>query len=356
MHTIKKLGNRILPGGEKLSIEFFEPESQVGSRVVEEITNFVIQVEDLDSWASVAESLYLKRCMRGDFAGSSLDPFFLGRIGGEIVGDVGCQVARGQPELGSLGWVFTKPEQRGKGISSRLTEFAVEWFERRGGLCMQLGTGNPIAHHVYEKYGFRDYNGHVMRRLSGGKDAEEFDQYLFANSGIPEVRRAEWGDASRVAALYAAPHPWLIQDHQEGLFSHPTLATERYFSIFPSLMLRADRPGGSVYVMECSGHRLVGAAALLPQESECQAHVGRLDFLIRPNHLELGKELLQSALEEAARGGITTVLGYFASSDQEKMELAEQVGLRPTATLPAHLQIGDRQLDLRIYCRDLDAY
>ena len=353
MYTMKKLGERTLPGGERLLVEFFEPGEQVAPGVVEEITNFVIQVEDLDSWTSVAESLYLKRCMRSDFTGTSLDPLFLGRIEGEIVGDVGCQLARDQAELGSLGWVFTKPEQRGKGISSCLTEFAVEWFEQSGGLCMQLGTANPIAHHVYEKYGFRDYNGHVMRRLSGSRDAKEFDEYLFADSGISVVRRADWGDASRVAALYAAPHPWLIQDHQEGLFSHPTLVTKRYFSIFPSLMLRADRPGGALYVLECPGHRLVGAAALLPQEGECQGHLGRLDFLIRPNHLGQGRELLQTVMDEAAQGGITTVLAYFASCDQEKMELADQVGLRSLATVTAHFRVGEEQLDLRIYHREL---
>ena len=350
---MKQLGNRTLANGETLSVEFFEPANQVAPGVVEEITNFVIQVEDLDSWTSVAESLYLKRCLRGDFSGTGLDPFFLGRIEGEIVGDVGCQVARNDPELGSLGWVFTKPEQRGKGISSRLTEFAVEWFEQRGGLCMQLGTANPIAHHVYQKYGFYDYNGHVMRRLSGNGEAENFDQYLFADGRIPEVRRADWADASRVAALYAAPHPWLIQDHQEGLFSHPTLVTKRYFSIFPSLMLRTDHPGGSLYVLECPGHRLVGVAALLPQEGECQAHVGRLDFLIRPNYLERGRELLHTVIEEAAREGITTVLAYFSSCDQEKMGLAEQVGLRPSALLPAHFRLDDQHFDLRIYHRKL---
>ena len=349
---MKKLGERTLSGGETLSVEYFEPGEQEAPGVVEEITNFVIQAEDLDSWTSVAESLYLKGCLRGDFCETSLDPFFLGRIEGEVVGDVGCQVARDQAELGSLGWVFTKPEQRGKGISSCLTEFAVQWFDRRGGLCMQLGTANPIAHHLYEKYGFRDYNGHVMRRLSGGTEAEKFDEFLFAASGRPVVRRAEWGDASRVAALYAAPHPWLIQDHRESLFSHPTLVTRRYFSIFPSLMLRAERPG-SLYVQECPGNRLVGVAAVLPQEGECQAHVGCLDFLIRPNHLGRARELVQRVLEEAVRGGITTVLAYFASCDQEKMELAEKAGLRPVATLPDHFRAGEARFDLRIYHSEL---
>ena len=182
---------------------------------------------------------------------------------------------------------------------------------------------------------------------------KKFDQHLFAASGRPVVRRAEWGDASRVAALYAAPHPWLIQDHQERLFSHPTLVTSRYFSIFPSLMLRADR-SGSLYIQECPGNRLVGVAAVLPQEGECEAHIGYLDFLIRPNHLGLGKELVRKVLEEAVRGGITTVLAYFASFDREKMELAEQVGLCPVATLPDHFRVGEERFDLRIHRRELE--
>ena len=349
MGSIKPLGEHTLPGGETLALEFFEAGEGVSSAVIEEITRFAIQVEELDSWYSVAESQYLKRCLRGDFVDSSLDPLFLGRIDGEIVADVGCQAGRDNPELGSLGWVFTKPEERGKGISSCLTELAVRWFEECGGLCMQLGTGNPIAHHVYEKYGFRDYNGAVMRRLGRDREAAEFDEYLFADSRTAGVRPARWGDISRVAALYAAPHPCLIQDHQEGLFSHPDLVRHRYFSIFPSLMLRAEPPGGCISVLECGGNRLVGLAALLPEEGPPRAHVGRLDFLIRPNHFARGKELLQAVLDGAAEGGIAHVLAYFASCDRDKIDLAEQVGLRPCATLPDHFQLGTERFDLTIY-------
>ena len=170
--TVKTIPSCKLKSGETLSIEYFEPGPQVPASLAEEITRFVIQVETLDSWPSVAESLYLKRCLQGRFAETGLDPLFLGRLDGRIAGDVGCQVSRDCPEVGSLGWVFTDPAQRGKGISSHLTRLAVQWFQDRGGVCMLLGTGNPIAHHVYEKYGFRDYNGHVMRRLSPGVEAK----------------------------------------------------------------------------------------------------------------------------------------------------------------------------------------
>ena len=91
----------------------------------------------------MAESEYLKRCLQGRFAETGLDPLFLGRLDGKIAGDVGCQVSRDSPEVGSLGWVFTDPAQRGKGISSHLTRLAVQWFQDRGGVCMLLGTGIP---------------------------------------------------------------------------------------------------------------------------------------------------------------------------------------------------------------------
>ena len=338
-----------LRSGETLTVEYFEPGPRIPASVVEDITRFVIQVETLDSWPSVAESLYLKRCLQGRFAETGLDPLFLGRLDGKIVGDVGCQVTRDSPETGSLGWVFTDPAQRGKGISSHLTRLAVQWFQDRGGICMLLGTGNPIAHHVYEKYGFLDYNGHVMRRLSPGAEAEGFERKLFAHTGPAAVRPAVWSDASRVAALYAAPHPWLVQDYQEGLIVHPSLKKLRYFSIFPALMLRAERPGGSVQVLETSRKRIVGLAALLPDPMSFKAHLGRLDFLIRSEYLEQGRELLASVLNQARDGGVQTVEACFASTDREKVELAREAGFRPVARFPDRFRIGAESVDLELH-------
>ena len=338
-----------LKSGETLSVEYFEPGPQVPASLAEEITRFVIQVETLDSWASVAESLYLKRCLQGRFAETGLDPLFLGRLDGRIVGDVGCQVSRDCPEVGSLGWVFTDPAQRGKGISSHLTRLAVEWFQDRGGVCMLLGTGNPIAHHVYEKYGFGDYNGHVMRRLSPGAEAKDFEERLFACTGPAAVRPVVWGDASRVAALYAAPHPWLVQDHQEGLITHPSLKKVRYFSIFPALMLRAERPGGSVQVLETSRKRIVGLAALLPEPGPFQSHVGRLDFLIRPEFLDQGRDLLAAVLNQGSARGVRLVEARFASCDVEKVKLAHEAGFRRVARFPDRFRIGAESVDLELY-------
>ena len=346
---MKTIPNCKLKSGETLSVEYFEPGPQVPASRAEEITRFVIQVETLDSWASVAESLYLKRCLQGRFAETGLDPLFLGRLDGKIVGDVGCQVSRDSPETGSLGWVFTDPAQRGKGISSYLTRLAVQWFQDRGGVCMLLGTGNPIAHHVYEKYGFRDYNGHVMRRLSPGADAEGFERRLFARTGPAAVRPAVWSDVSRVAALYAAPHPWLVQDYQENLITHPSLKKLRYFSVFPALQLRAEQPGGSVQVLETRRKRIVGLAALLPDPAPFQGHIGRLDFLIRPEFLDQGQELLAAVLNQAREGGVQTVEARFASTDREKVELARAAGFRHAARFPDRFRIGAESVDLELY-------
>lgn len=346
---MKSIPSFKLKSGETLSVDYFEPGPQVPASLAEEITRFAIQVETLDSWASVAESEYLKRCLQGRFAATGLDPLFLGRVDGRIAGDVGCQVSRDSPEVGSLGWVFTDPAQRGKGISSHLTQLAVQWFQDRGGVCMLLGTGNPIAHHVYEKYGFRDYNGHVMRRLSPGVEEEGFERRLFARAEPAGVRPAVWSDVSRVAALYAAPHPWLVQDYQEDLITHPSLTKLRYFSIFPALMLRAERPGGSVQVLETSRKRIVGLAALLPEPAPFQEHVGRLDFLIRPEFLDQGQELLAAVLNQAGQGGIRIVEARFASCDEAKVKLARESGFRKTARFPGRFRIGSESADLDLY-------
>lgn len=64
--------------------------------------------------------MYLTRCLHGEFSATDVDYFWIGRIDGQIVGAVGCQVAAATGEVGSLGWVFTEPAHRGQGISREL--------------------------------------------------------------------------------------------------------------------------------------------------------------------------------------------------------------------------------------------
>ena len=114
-------------------------------------------------------------------------------------------------------------------------------------------------------------------------------------------------------------------------------------------MLRAEPPGGSVQVLETTRKRIVGLAALLPEPTPFQAHVGRLDFLIRPEFLDQGHELLAAVLNQARQGGIRIVEARFASCDEEKVKLARESGFRRTARFPDRFRIGAESVDLELY-------
>lgn len=338
-----------LPSGETLTVEFFDPR-QPSATLPQTLYAFAVQVlGEITTPSGLAESLYLSRCLHGKFSATGVDCFWLGRIAGQLVGGVGCQIAAATGEVGSLGWVFTEPAHRGKGISSALTNLALTWFRDQGGVCMHLGTANPTANHVYQKQGFHDYHGNVMRYLCPGQEPAGFEATFLCNQSDAVVRPATWGDASRVAMLYALPHPWFVKDYGERIFSHPTLKPQRYFSIFTSLMLRAEQQQGAVYVLENGANRVVGAANLLPVDGTAQAHLGSLDFLVYPTYREAAEQLIMDVLADASQRGMQTVQTWLAACDHEKQAMARQAGFRRQAVLPAQFNIATATVDLELW-------
>lgn len=339
-----------LKNGEKLHIEWFAPRQAPSAALAQELRTFASQVlGDITTPSGLAESVYLARCLAGQFIDTGIDLFLIGRLDGQIVGDVGCQVAAVTGEVGSLGWVFTDPSQRGKGISSALTALALDWFRAQGGVCMHLGTANPTAHAVYARQGFHAYHGNVMRYLCPGQEPAGFEMTFLANQSPATVRRATWGDASRVAMLYTLPHSWFIKDYGERIFSHPTLPPKRYFSVFTSLMLRAEQQQGAVYVLENASQRVVGAANLQPIDRTVQSHIGVLDFLVYPTYTAGAQALLQRALTDAAALDIQTVRIPLAACDQEKQAIVQTLGFRRQIVLPAQFKLPTETVDLELW-------
>ena len=79
--------------------------------------------------------------------------FYLGVIEGEAVGNI-MTVEHGG--IGILGHVYTLPEQRRKGIASRIMAAQMKDFQERGGRTLTLGTGfDSPAYWIYQGYGFR---------------------------------------------------------------------------------------------------------------------------------------------------------------------------------------------------------
>ncbi|MEX1018216.1 MAG: GNAT family N-acetyltransferase [Litorilinea sp.] len=336
-----------LRNGDDLRIERFTPYPGAPLDLIRAIYDMALQVHGgLTHWVPLADSLYVSRSLAGSFVETGLDLYFTGWVDDRIVGHVGYQTAVDAPHLGSLGWVYTEPNYRGLGISSYLTGYALEHFQAAGGRCMQLGTSNPIANRLYAKHGFFDYHGHVMRWLREGEDAENFDAGLFANTGPATVRDVVWGDATKVAMLYAAPHAWFSKDYGEHLFAMPP---RRYFSVFTSLMIHMEQKQGAILVLESPRKIVVGAANLLPVDPLVQRHTANFDFLVRPAYRGQARDLLDAAIRKAGEMPVEILWLNVAACDTEKKSMARAAGFQQVATKTGQLRVGTRTEDLELY-------
>jgi GNAT superfamily N-acetyltransferase len=336
-----------LINGETLRVGLHSPGVIMPQANVEAVYELIVQPRK--PWFSGAERKHLEAALGGMLKDTARDYFFVGTIGDEPVGNVYYGTRSGLLQIGLLAYVITKPGHRGRGICTILTRVALDHFLDAGGRCMQLGTGNRSARHIYERCGFRDYNGHVMRYLGPNEAWRSFDADYFAWAGPAKVRRGGWADLAGVGMLYAAHHHWFIKDYPQRIYSHPAIVHKRCGSILPSMMVNATENNGGLWVLENPAARIVGSATVTLLDGDAQKHVPVLDFLVVPSYMHQADDLLLAVIarHRDARGGRVRLC--VASCDDEKAGLARKVGFQHEATLEGQLQAGRDCYDLDIY-------
>ena len=135
--------------------------------------------------------------------------FYLGVVAGEAVGNI-MTVERGG--IGILGHVFTRPDQRRKGIASHIMAAQMADFRERGGRVLTLGTGfDSPPYWIYHEHGFRSIvpdSGAMWYRRQPERHEELWQAAI---TGPAPVRWGHWplvnllciqprGDALRHAA------------------------------------------------------------------------------------------------------------------------------------------------------------
>lgn len=304
-------------------------------------------------WISYGEQVHLTRSLTGQLADQSCDRYYIALVGDEIAATTWVGTGKGHPEVGNFGTVFTVPKLRGQGLASTLAARACADFDEAGGKVLYLGTGNPVARRIYERVGFTTYNGGVMRRLSPGISTEEVDEWLFGRADEKQVRPAHWGDLARATALYTRPHPWLIKDYREGIYSHPSLPLGRCNSIFISLLLQAEADRALLLVLDNPAGGIVGTARVTPLDSQAQAGTGELEILLAPEEATEGPFLLETIIKRAGQTDYTRLMAWVADCDRQRLRLLEEAGFTKQATLPGQLAVGDERFDLHLLLRDV---
>jgi GNAT superfamily N-acetyltransferase len=281
---------------------------------------FVIQPEA--PWFSEPEQIYLSRSLAGEFAATSDDYSFVIMIDGRPAAHAWYQASRRHPQVAVLGYVFTDPTWRGRGLSGRICSLIGEHFAARGGKCMYLGTANPAARRLYEKHGFIAYHGHAMRRLGPPMEERKFDEAYFQSGPKLSTRPAEWGDLAGLVVLYTGKFPWIVRDFTEDLILPPGVELKRCVSIGMALLLRGEAPGNSLHVLETQTGRIVGCAAVVAGPS---AKGLAFEFIVHPNFSRSATACLRDFLPPA-----TPLLSYASSTDTTKLGILQDLGFAVT--------------------------
>lgn len=287
-----------------------------------------------------------KKRINGELAADCKDLFFVGETETDLVSMMWYTVSG---DVATYGMVFTRFECRNKGISSCLIKYCLEYMDREEDLLsVYLGVTNPIARKMYEKYGWVSYNDcpntRIMRRLKNfGISQIDFDKKYYEYCGKATVRDTKRGDLPKFESLYNwTGNRWVIKDYPQNIFRNTAVESQ-----IIALNNMAENQQGFFVCLENPKGRIVGSATLSLSSSSYQVHNQTLDFLIHPNYLNQGAELLRFILQKKNEKGNTWF--YAASSDEEKVDLARRVGFKEEAVLKNYFNVEGRDIDLLIF-------
>jgi L-amino acid N-acyltransferase YncA len=288
----------------------------------------------------------------GDLAATSLDTFVVGEVDGEYAGSMTYATPRDTRDVAVLGMVWTRPDQRRKGVARTLLAHALAAFRAGGGRAMYLCTTNPAAFDLYAAAGFRSLVGDGMRYLAPGN--EDFDDTYFSWAGPATIRDATWGDLARVAALYNQPAPdWLVKDYHAP---RRVFRDGRYESHYLRVWKPARDGRGCLLVLETSRGTVVGIASAVETETFYEQHVHLVDGWACPAYLDVLPALLGALAERAAEGGAEVLQAWVAAGDTAKAEAFRRAGFEVEARLRDRLrtdEAGQGRADLLVYSRFL---
>ena len=340
-----------LKTGELAQIERYQPDGSSPPDTIDALWNMVIRPRE--PWISRVETIYFTRMIDGQLVDTDADSSYSIWIDDQPAAHIATLMALENRQVAQVGYVITDPAFRGRGLCSLLMERVMDDFWMEGGQYAFLGTANPIAHAIYARHGFGDYNGHVMRYLTDTVKSEHVDEEYFAHHGPAKVRPGHWGDGARIAWLYAKPSPWFVKDYLEALYDHPAITHARCGSVLSSMMVNVEERGGGLWALETQDKRLVGAATLIYYDRTGQASAPVVDFLIVPSYLDQAGGLLHAALGGAETTGARFVRIHLASPDSDKVQVVRDIGFHLEAIIAGEFTAGDDRFDLHIYTYEL---
>lgn len=263
--------------------------------------------------------------------------FYIGEVDGEIVGNI-CTFEQGG--VGIFGHVFTREDQRRKGIATAIMQVLMEDFHQRGGKSLFLGTGyDSPAYHIYHSFGFRG-----IRPGSGTMryDVPSQEEGVLLPGEIePTIREANWGDWARLNLLMMRPGEPFLRNLAYGWFG-PSNVEGSYLSLQEA---RAEDDRYRAWTMETPTRIPIGFATLTPARPWPQP-LWHLDFFVHPDFTRHSSSFLKSF--DLPEGKIQA---YTEATEHGLAQALTDAGWQQEGLLKGHLIADDGKRDVIVWGR-----
>jgi len=322
-------------------------EELVVKRMVPPEESYQDRLVDFFPYTGSAWDQELIRRAEGKLVEVSRDFFFVGEIGDQLVGYIWYTMPLDLTEVSTMGFVYTDPGHRRKGIATNLLEVALEDCLNRSGVpsATYLSTemDNPV-HGLYARFGFRDHRmrrKEVVMRLARPSE-EEFESHYFRWEGQASIREPHRGDLPRFEALFNRSG-WVIKD-----LAHGVLGQAPYEKQFVWTLNALESGHSCSLVLENPRKRVVGWAMLTfhSQAEGWEEDWALLDFLVCPEYGAQAQELVDQTIQRS-RG--VTLRSYAAQQDREKVEVLNRFGFRLDCDM--RMGVNGRETAIGIYDR-----
>ncbi|HUT36584.1 MAG TPA: GNAT family N-acetyltransferase [Planctomycetota bacterium] len=260
--------------------------------------------------------------------------YTIGLLGGQIVGNV---MIVDDGRVGILGHVFTRPDQRRKGICQHLMAAAMDAFQAAGGRILTLGTGyESPAYWIYHGFGFRSVEpgrGDMVFEAEPGEVARHFAP------ARGRVADACWQHWPGISLLYLQAAGDRVRSAAYGVFG-----PAGFEGGFLTLQAQRERVAAQLKVLLAPTGAVAGAA-ILQRDTRWPAPVHILDVFVHPAFGGEEARLLRS-LRLPRPGKVQAYLDHPSAS---RAAALREAGFRREATLRGQLVAPNRPLDVAIF-------
>jgi N-acetylglutamate synthase-like GNAT family acetyltransferase len=268
--------------------------------------------------------------LKGDYAETLRFSVVQGRIENQLAATATAIQSKEDPRVALISSVMVGSVHRGLGLGAEATKRTMTEAAKLGAEVCYLGTAQ-WPQNVYQKIGFKRWNGNVMRHELSGRG--RLEEVFFAKGQLTLIRKASWGDATGFVTLVVQPLSTRLLSFQNSIFSGPFQHLRRCVSNFPTLYSSSINSGGNMLILQGDRHGQALGFAIWSRRGSGLDWNAILDVATHDNYHGALGALINEACQQAQKDGVRILTTLIHPLDSEKIDALKQQGFELIALL-----------------------